>query len=66
MADTFAAPEGLRNVPNGLWPSPCDQTLPCGHAVAETELIGYVHGDHACEDCVTDAWDWDDGHGGPF
>lgn len=57
MTDPFAAPEGLRNVPLGLWPSPADQRVDCGHDVDEGDLIGRLDGDLGCEDCVTDSWD---------
>lgn len=56
MADLFGSPEGLRNVPLGLWPSPVDQTLDCGHSVDEGDLMGRYDGDTGCEDCVTEEW----------
>lgn len=67
MLDPFAAPEGLSNVPHGLWPSPYDQTLDCGHAVAEDDLIGRVGDGIECDDCVVAFWDsCPGGHSGPF
>lgn len=57
MSDPFAAPEGLRDVPVGLWPSPFQQWLDCGHRVEADELMGRYHGDTGCEGCVMEAWE---------
>lgn len=68
MADLFGSPEGLNGIPMGLWPSPFDQTLECGHSVELGDLMGRISGDFGCEDCVTEMWEAShgDGHGGPF